>query len=191
MDGIETKGFNVATKELDALLMSNPHMEKDVQRLIRQVLAIARKEIGDSAKGIMQSDPRQAFKAVKMSVWKQVLGGSTSILSRRRASGGTSNYHPPRTLTPGQRGGNRVPRGPRTEQMNSYVGADRGFILRFFNAETHNDRMAGTRGGRLHGNRGSMPARQFFGQASQRAMEKAAQQWADLIDRLIKDTING
>lgn len=191
MDGIETKGFDVINKELDALLMSNPRMEKEVVALIRKVLAMARKDISNAAKGIMKSDPRQAYKAVKMSVWKQALGGSTSILSRRRASGGTSSYQKPRTLQQGQRGGNRVPRSGRTEQIDSYMGADRGFILRFFNADRHEPREAGTRGGGLHGRRGMMPTNQFFAPSSQRAMEAAAQRLAEHLEHLIKDTTNG
>ena len=43
----------------------------------------------------------------------------------------------------------------------SYAGIDRGFILRFVNSGT-TDRTAGTRGGRLSGNRGSIDARNFF-----------------------------
>ena len=182
---IEVDGFVKQREELDKLMISNPAMEKKVQGLIRKVLIEVRKQLGQDAKQAMKSDQRQAYKAVKTSVYRQILGGSVSILNKRRASSRTSSYEPPRTLRPGQRGGNRVPRGERTQQLMSYEGSDRGFILRFLNAGA-TDREAGTRGGRLHGNRGSIRPRNWFGQNSHREMQKAAGELASLIDEMIK-----
>ena len=48
-------------------------------------------------------------------------------------------------------------------------------------------RTAGTRNGRLHGNRGSIAARNWFPSSGQRAMNAAAQYIIDEIDRLIAD----
>lgn len=47
--------------------------------------------------------------------------------------------------------------------------------------------MAGSRGGALHGNRGSIRARNFFSSSSRIAMQKAADELATLIDNLIKN----
>lgn len=175
-------------EDLERLLMSNPAMEKKVQGLIRKVLMVARREIG---KGIQfkHGDPRQAYKAVKTSVYRQILGGNVSILNKRKRGTQFSAYEPPRTLKPGQRGGNRVPRGKRTDTVMHYQGADRAFVLRFLNAGT-TDREAGTRGGRLSGNRGSIRARNFFADSSHRAMQQAADQLAKLIDDLIKQELS-
>ena len=184
-DNFEVDGLVKQREELERLLMSNPEMEKRVQGLIRKVLLAARRTVAQAAQGKMRSDPRQAYKAVKSSVYRQILGGSVSILNRRRSSGVGSSYEPPRKLREGQRGGNRVPRSQRTQQVMDYEGADRAFVLRFLNAGT-SAREAGTRGGRLSGNRGSIAARNFFGTNSQRAMERAAEHLGQLIDDLIR-----
>ena len=184
----EVDGIVRQKQELESLLMSNPQMEKKVQGLIRKVLLVARKQIGDTAKGEMKSDPRQAYKAVKSAVYRQILGGNVSILNKRKA--GTSGPVPPvyhalehRTNSKGNhRGGNRMPRSRRTEDLLTYQGADRGFILRFLNAGTSD------RNSRI-GHRGSIGARNFFATSSQQAMEKAAEQLDNLIEELIKKEI--
>ena len=185
--GFEVDGLVKQREDLERLLMSNPAMEKKVQGLIRKVLMVARREIGKSIK-FDHGDPRQAYKAVKTSVYRQILGGNVSILNKRRA-GSPGSYEPPRKLRPGQRGGNRVPRGERTNTVMHYQGADRAFVLRFLNAGTQR-REAGTRGGRLSGNRGSIRARNFFADSSHRAMQQAADQLAKLIDDLIKQELS-
>lgn len=186
---IEVDGFVEQQKALDRLMMSNPDVVKRVQGLIREVLVDARKNLGEDAKQAMKSDPRNAYKAVKTAVYKRILGGNVSILSKRRATGGTSSYEPQRTLRPGQRGGNRVPRGERTQQLMGYEGSNRSFVLRFLNEGT-GDREAGTRGGRLHGNRGSIAPRNWFGQHAGQEMEKAAQKLTDLIGLMIQEEFN-
>ena len=167
-------------------MMSNPAMEKKVQGLIRKVLMAARRQVAASAKGSMKSDPRQAYKAVKSAVWRQVLGGSVSILNRRRASGRLSEppvVHKLETQTNSKgdhRGGNRMPRSRRTVDQLTYSGADRGFILRFLNAGTNG------RTSRI-GYRGQISPRNFFAGSSQTAMNKAADELTKLIDELIKN----
>lgn len=164
------EGLKEQQKQLDDLLMKNPTMEKKIQGIIRKVLNVARKDVGRDAQ--LGNDPRKAYKAVKSAVYRRILGGNISILNRRKASDKTTNYEPPRKLRQGQRGGNRVKRGGRTQQIMSYEGVDRAFILRFVNSGT-SGRMAGTRGGRLSGNRGKISARDWFPGASKKAMEKA------------------
>ena len=181
----EVDGIVRQKQELESLLMSNPQMEKKVQGLIRKVLLTARKEISDAASGKIKNDPRQAYKAVKSAVYRRILGGNVSILNKRKA--GTRGPVPPvyhalehRTNSKGNhRGGNRMPRSRRTEDLMTYLGSDRGFILRFLNAGTEG------RESRV-GNRGSIAARNFFGTSSQQAMEKAAEQLDTMIEDLIK-----
>lgn len=187
----EVDGLVKQKEALESLMMSNPAMEKKVQGLIRKVLMAARREVAKAAQqpSVMKSDPRQAYKAVKSAVYKRILGGSISILNRKNAKGG-GTYEPPRrgTKDPFGRGGNRVPRGQRTQQVMSYQGADRAFILRFLNAGT-DVRDAGTRGCRLSGNRGRIAPRNFFATSSHTAMQKAAEQLSTLIDEMIKKEI--
>ena len=180
----EVDGLIKQREDLERLMMSNPEMEKKVQGLIRKVLLIARREISNTAKANIQSDPRNAYKAVKTAVYKRILGGSVSILNRRK-HGAMFLYEPPRKLRPGQRGGNRVPRSARTEAVMSYQGADRAWILRILNQGT-TDRMAGSRNGRLNGNRGRIASRNFFSNNSQQIMQRAADDLSQLIDELIK-----
>lgn len=185
---IEVDGLVEQKQALESLLMSNPAMEKKVQGLIRKVLLSARRVIERDAKGAMRSDPRKAYKAVKTAVYRQILGGNVSILNKRRASGKVSGYEPPRKLKPYQRGGNRVPRGNRTQQVMDYEGSDRSFILRFINNGT-SQREAGTRGGRIGGNRGSIAPRNFFATSSHTAMQRAAEELTKLIDELIQQEL--
>ena len=192
-------GFVEQRKELEALLMSNPKMEKQVQKIIRNVLMQVRRALNDEA---------HAYKAVKTAVYKRILGGSVSILSKRRA-GKKIDYVPTKALKTNQRGGNRRVRSERTKDLQSYEGADRGFVLRFLNAGTANRIIKfnpdearesihrGSQGGNLRkygktintGNRGRIAPRNWFGRASHKEMEGAAQELEKLIDQLIKDEL--
>lgn len=176
---------------LESLMMSNPEMEKRVQKLIRTVLLKARRQISGDIHGMefKNGDPRQAYKAVKSAVYRRILGGNVSILSKKRA--GKRGPVPPivhkleREVNSkgNHRGGNRMPRSRRTEDLLTYQGSDRGFILRFLNAGTE------ARESRV-GNRGSIAARHFFADSSQKAMEQAAAQLDTLIEELIKKEMN-
>lgn len=184
----EVDGIVRQKQELESLLMSNPAMEKKVQGLIRKVLLAARRDVSKSAQDKIKTDPRQAYKAVKSAVYRRILGGNISILNKRKA--GKRGPIPPivhqletRVNSKGNhRGGNRMPRSRRTEDLLTYQGSDRGFILRFLNAGTSD------RESRI-GNRGSIAARNFFGTSSQQAMEKAAEQLDALIETLIKQEL--
>lgn len=179
---LEIDGFVEARKELEQLMFKNPEMEKKVQGLIRKVLSKARSQMTAAARSAMDSDPRDAYKAVRTMVYRQILGGNINILNKKKAGSSRSSYEPKRTLRPGQVGGNRRLRSQRTEQVDGYMGSDRGFILRFVNAGTA---QRSTR----YGNRGAIRARNWFGNTSQRAMQEAAAQFSTLIDQLIKETI--
>ena len=202
----ETEGFVEQRKELEALLMKNPAIEKKVQGLIRKVLAEARKSMTAEARHAMDSDPRQASRAIRTMVYKRILGGNINILRKKRAGKGGGGYTPTRTLRTGQRGGNRRDRSERTKNLESYYGSDRGFVLRFLNSGTH-DRFVpfhadedrehvhrGSRGGNLQkygktintGRRGHISARDWFGNRGQKEMENAANNLGKLIDELIE-----
>lgn len=183
---MEVTGLDELSKKLDRLQAKDSQMEQRITKIIREAIKAARSMVTADANGAVGNDPRHAYKAVRSMVYKRILGGNISILQKRKAGSGKSGYEPPRTLRPGQRGGNRVPRSARTQQMMDYEGSDRGFILRFLNSGT-GQRTAGTRNGRLHGNRGSIAARNWFPSSGQRAMNAAAQYIIDEIDRLITE----
>jgi hypothetical protein len=184
-DNFQVEGFVEQRKELEKLMMSNPAMEKKVQGLIRKVLMTARRQVSGDIKGDIKNDPRQAYKAVKSAVYRRILGGNISILSKRHAGKRgpvlpiVHKLETQLNSKGNHRGGNRMPRSRRTEDLLTYQGADRGFILRFLNAGT-DVRESGV------GNRGSIAPRNFFANSSQKAMEKAAEQLDTLIEDLIK-----
>lgn len=176
-------------KVLEQALSTNPKTQKALQKLIRQSLMEVRPQLVAAARGAMGSDPRGAANGIRLSVYKKILGGNVNILNMRKKAGKPTTYEPPRKLHPHQRGGNRVPRGKRTDTVMHYGPHDRQFILRFINSGT-SDRMAGTRGGRLSGNRGSIAARNFFSSASASLLTKAADNLAMLIDTELEAMLN-
>lgn len=171
---------------LEAMLVSNPDTAKAVRKLITQEIGKARAAISQSARGSMHSDPRDAYKAVRRSVYKSILGGQVNILNPNGgASSSGSSYRPQRKLdtNPHQRGGNRRKRSARTDQVDGYVGKDRGFILRFVNSGTVSRQ---TR----YGNRGSIAARNFMASSGQRELEAAAERLGALIDQELVRLMN-
>jgi hypothetical protein len=130
------EGLVEQMKQLDALLASNPDMEKRMQNVIRKVLTKAQSKMRKDVSTDLPRDPRNAAKAVRKAVYRRLLGGNINILRKRRATEGASSYTPTRTLKSGQRGGNRRLRNERTMRMDSYSASDRGFILFWLNSGT-------------------------------------------------------
>ena len=199
---IEITGLEERIKQMGNLATDNPMMHKRINEVIRQALARARKNLQNEARtGLnMESDPRKAYKAVRMAVYRRIFGGQVNILQKRNTSSGGYYYEPPRH--PSRVGGNRRPQSKRTKNVMSYEGADRGFILRFLNQGTQNrniqhlkeiKRADGTSKFRwssdngAYGNRGLITPRNWFGNASMRELEAVA----DYIDAMIDDLISG
>ena len=176
-------------KVLEAAFSTNPKTQKVLQKLIRQALMDVRSELVSAARSAMSSDPRGAAHGIRTAVYKKILGGNINILNMRKKAGTPTTYETPRKLQPHQRGGNRVPRGKRTDTVMHYGPHDRQWILRFINSGT-GDRTAGTRGGRLSANRGSSASRNFFGSAASLALTKAADNLAMLIDTELEAMLN-
>ena len=201
----ETEGFAELQKQLEHLQTKDPRMRDNIRAAIRRVLAQVKKAMSNSAReGLqMDSDPRNAYKAVRYAVYKRLLGGQVNILARRKA-GKPTNYQKQKKGLP-KRGGNRWGRSDRTVALESYEGADRGFILRFLNAGTDDrsirsytdkggDRRDLRSGGiqdrktrALGGNRGSIKARNWFGPRSQKELEAASYNLQNMIDDIIND----
>ena len=170
---------------LDMLLTHNREMDKKLNDLTKKVIRKARGELVKNARvGFdMDSDPRSAYRAIKSTVYRRIKGGNVSILAKRRASSKRFPL-PPTTRT----------RSKRTEQLLSYYGADRGFILRFLNNGTQPRAVKGINGRRgfkspdATGDRGQIKGRNWFGHASQAEMERAAAELEKMIDELIQNT---
>lgn len=163
---------------LEAMLVSNPDTAAAMRKLISQEVSKARAAVAQAASGALKNDPREAWKAVRRSVYKSILGGQVNILNQKGGASGSNGYRPTRKLdsNPHQRGGNRRKRSAETDRIDGYVGKDRGFILRFVNSGTAERQ---TR----YGRRGSITARNWFPNIGQRELEAAAERLAVMIDR--------
>ena len=163
---------------LEAMLVSNPDTAAAMRKLISAEVSKARAAVAQAASGALKNDPREAWKAVRRSVYKSILGGQVNILNQKGAASGSNGYRPARKLdsNPHQRGGNRRKRSANTDRIDGYVGKDRGFILRFVNIGTAERQ---TR----YGRRGSITARNWFPNIGQRELEAAAERLAVEIDR--------
>ena len=201
---IEITGIEERIRKFGEASTKNPMMRKRINEVIRATLAKVRKSLqGQARSGLqMQSDPRKAYKAVRMAVYRRIFGGQVNILQSRKAGAGHF-YAPPRkgTSDPKGRGGNRRPRSQRTIDLMSYQGVDRGFILRFLNQGTTNrnithlteikradgtSKFRFTSNGGKYGNRGSIAARNWFGNASQAELERQASNIDAMIDNILQ-----
>ena len=196
---IEMKGLSEFEKKLQQLRTDNPGFEKRLREVIRKILGHARANLRkDAASGLgMDSDPRNAYKAVRFAVYKRLFGGQVNILQSRRA-GASTTYSPPRTLKAGQRGGNRRLRTSRN--LDKYEGVDRGFILRWLNngmtktsprtihfTENPNRKVDKWNKHPNTGFRGAIAPRGWFRNASLQELQDAAGKMQQLIDKVIKD----
>lgn len=205
------EGLTELSQKLDQLMMSNPDMEKKIQNIIGKALNMVKANVSKEIRTQIENDPRQAYKAVKRSVYRRILGGNVSILNNRRAGSPTS-YTPTRTLKSGQRGGNRRPRGERTMRMESYGGKDRGFVLRFLEGGTRTRQMKhfaddphrskvnrGSQGGNVNkygktfntGSRGNIAPRHLFSQVAPHYMDNSIEFIEREIDKLIQAEFGG
>lgn len=193
MFGFEYDGDVVLQQQkvLEAALSTNPKTQKALQKLINKVLKDARLDVVRYLRrSYKNGDPRGTAYNVRRIVYKKILGANLNILGRRKkAANVRNNYEPPRKLRPHQRGGNRVPRGRRTDEVMHYGPLDRWWIEYILEHGTVK-RMAGTRNGRLHGNRGVLAPRNFFGSAATVALERASNRLAELIDAELENMLN-
>lgn len=173
MVSVELLNADEQLQALARLLVEHPETRKRLKESIKTIIKRARKNISTDVRSALTNDPRKAYKAVKHTVYKQILGGNVSILASRRA-GAKYRLIVKRKLdeNPNQRGGNRRPRSQRTEQIDTYYGKDRGFVLRFLNS--------GTASRDTHfGNRGAIPAGRQFETSAIWQMDKAAEELAN------------
>ena len=200
---IEIKGLDERIKQLGEASTKNPMMRKRINEVIRAMMRDVRKRLQSDAKSGLQmkEDPRKAYKAIKMAVYRRIFGGNVSILSPRRA-GTMRFYAPPHrgTKDPFGRGGNRMKRSERTTDMMSYQGGDRWMVLQWLNNGTKERYSGNGRNGKTEaqrnafidrtggrGKRGSIAPRNWFGpKSSQELMAAAAN-----IDTMIDDIIQG
>ena len=154
----------------------------DIRKVFAKVAKPVKKTVQQGARAAMKSDPRKAWKGVRVITLKGGKGVVVGLLNPRKA-GKASGY----SKTKGGRSGiirNRT-QSKRTIAMEGYQGADRSFILRMLNQGT-DTRMAGTRGTlKKPANRGILTARRFFDRAEP-AMKKASESLATELGKIIE-----
>lgn len=172
------------SKALAALFIENPDTRKRIRKIIREEMKDAAKRLREDARYEMSDDPRKAYRAVKSTVYRKILGGNVSILNPRKAGARYKLIRDRKLdMNPHQRGGNRRTRSQRTEQVDTYYGKDRAFILRFVNSGTA---VRKTR----YGNRGFIAARNWFGDMAPHEMNLASENLANVIDEELAEAYN-
>ena len=168
---------------------------KRLRELIFQELKRVRYDIAGGLK-FANGDPRGTRGAVKRYVASKYLGGVVSIMDGK-ASGSKNSYEAHRKLRQGQRGGNRMIRSKRTDDILHYGPDERGFVLRFINSGTH-PRYANGRNGKWdkRGNnstffklqeqgdyyRGSIAPRNFMNKLGKPSMQRAVENLSKMVD---------
>ena len=168
---------------LASLFVTDKETRNRIRKIIREEMKEAAKRLREDARdpSVMKSDPRHAYKAVKSTVYRKILGGNVSILNRRKA-GARYQLIRERKIdkNPHQRGGNRRPRSQRTEAIETYYGADRSFVLRFLNSGTA-ERIT------KYGARGAIEARNWFTNVAPKEMDLAAENLSAVIEEELAD----
>ena len=178
-DAIIVAGIEQYRESLQKLMTDNPATKKELQRIIRNAIGEARKNVIRDAQDVLVNDPRHAYKAVRNSVYRQIFGGQINILSSSRRGAPTKWVKPKKQRPERARGGNRRKRSYNTMRIDSYEGVDRGFILRFLNAGTDKRE---TR----YGTRGALRPRRWFGISTTYQLEAAANRVTEEVEKLLQ-----
>lgn len=168
---------------LERLQYKNLVKSSDVRKVFAKVAKPVKVSVQQGARSAMRSDPRKAWKAVRVITLKGGKGVVVGLLNPRKAGNAMSV---PQKATGGKSGIRRHrKRSARTNQVDGYMGADRSFILRMLNQGTEL-RYAGTRDGNMRrANRGLLTAARFFDRAAP-AMRQASANLGTELGKIIE-----
>ena len=196
---VYTEEFARQQDAIEALMTTDPKMKEMLRSAIAAELKEARDRVVSNI-NFKNGDPRGTAHAVKRYVAARYLGGVVSILDGKRGSGGGSSYEAPRKVYPGvggQRGGNRVVRSKRTDDILHLMPTERGFILRMVNTGTHPRYANGRNGNWKNGRnkiffrlqsqgdyyRGAIAPRNIFRNLGEREIKIAAENLKNIIEQ--------
>lgn len=176
---------------LERLQYENLVKSSDIRKVFAKVAKPVKVSVQQGARSAMRSDPRKAWKAVRVITLKGGKGVVVGLLNPRK-TGNTGLWID--YVTKGGKSGitrNRK-RSARTNQVDGYKGADRAWILRIVNQGTVNGpRDAGTRGTlKKKANRGEITAKPFFDRA-EAGMKQASQSLAAELGKIIEKRVKG
>lgn len=185
MDSLQTQQdriINSLRQQLANLDYKEINQKATQKKLVDTELKRVQKATQQAARDAMSSDPRQAYKGVRISKYKRILGGNVNILTPRKGSTYVVGSESARIR-------NRF-RSERSKMMASYAGPSRSFVLRFIEGGT-TQRTAGTkysrRGG--SGNRGAITAKRFMTTAQSemsRSQDNLIKQFEVIIEKQFK-----
>lgn len=165
----------------------------DIRRVFAKVAKPVKQSVQQGFRASVKSDPRKAWKGVRVITLKGGKGVIVGLLNPRKAG----NAMAVGSRSTGGRSGIRRnrKRSARTNQVDGYQGADRSFILRMHNqgasGKNGDGRLAGTRGTlKKTANRGILTAKKFFDRAEagmQRASKSLAQELGKIIENRAKE----
>lgn len=175
---------------LERLQYQNLVKSSDIRKVFAKVAKPVKVSVQQGARSAMRSDPRKAWKAVRVITLKGGKGVVVGLLNSRKAGNAMSV---PQKATGGKSGIRRHrKRSARTNQVDGYQGADRAWLLRIVNQGTVNGpREAGTRGTlKKTANRGELTAKRFFDRA-EAGMKQASQSLASELGKIIEKRMKG
>lgn len=176
---------------LERLKYQNLVKSSDIRKVFAKVAKPVKVSVQQGARSAMRSDPRKAWKAVRVITLKGGKGVVVGLLNPRKAGNAMSV---PSKATGGKSGIRRHrKRSARTNQVDGYQGADRAWLLRIVNQGTgkNGPRMAGTRGTlKKEAYRGEITAKRFFDRAES-GMKQASQSLAAELGKIIEKRVKG
>ena len=165
---------------LDRLRYENIVKTSDVRKVFAKVAKPVKQSVQQGFRASVKSDPRKAWKGVRVITLKGGKGVIVGLLNPRKAGN---------AMAVGSRstGGRRKrKRSARTNQVDGYQGADRSFILRMHNQGTE-IRFAGTRDGNIkRAKRGVLAPKPFFDRA-EAGMKQASRSLAQELGKIIEN----
>ena len=156
----------------------------DIRRVFAKVAKPVKQSVQQGFRASVKSDPRKAWKGVRVITLKDGKGVIVGLLNPRKAG----NAMAVGSRSTGGRSGIRRhrKRSARTNQVDGYQGADRSFILRMHNQGTE-IRFAGTRDGNMkRAKRGLLPGKPFCDRA-EAGLRQASKSLAQELGKIIEN----
>ncbi|MCD8266093.1 MAG: hypothetical protein LUC33_02955 [Prevotellaceae bacterium] len=173
-----------ATQYYKALDRLRVKAKTKLRSIIRELMKDVKTEVATAASPLLQG--RSAKRSISTRVYKKMLGANVNLLGK----GGAVHPHRYRpTLKPGQVGGNRRPVSQATISARQMTDTSK---LQTLNAGSTNGlRPKNPQRETKYGKRGVLSARDFFGTASLRAMQKMQTNFGIRAEELIAELWEG